>query len=44
MGLKGNFTFDFTGVLKLGPTAMHYQERTTGTADLYSEQDQEDGL
>lgn len=37
MELKGNFTFDFTAVLKLDPTTVRYQEGTTGIADLYLE-------
>lgn len=37
MGLKANFTFDFTAVLKLDPTTICYQEYTTGTTDLYLE-------
>lgn len=44
MGLKGNFAFGFTAVLKLDPTTVWYHECTTRTADLYWEQDWEDHL
>lgn len=37
MRLEGSFTFDFTAVLKLDPTAIRYHEHTAGTADLYFE-------
>lgn len=37
MGLKANFTFDFTAVFKLDPTTICYQEYTAGTTDLYLE-------
>lgn len=35
MGLKSNFTFDFTAVLKLDPTTAKYQEHLTRTAELF---------